>query len=86
MELPKPIHTLKIYPAYFQLMKFGIKKFEVRKNDRDFKTHDLILFREYDPKTDMYTGQFSFQRITYILPGGQFGIEKDYVVMQLKKI
>lgn len=37
------IHELKTLPEYFELVRKGIKNFEVRKNDRDFKVGDMLF-------------------------------------------
>jgi len=59
----------------------GFKTFEVRKNDRDFKIGDILLLKEWDNIKNEYTGSSTKYTITYILYGGQFGIEVDYVVL-----
>lgn len=76
-------HDLKTWPEYFRRVFNGQKMFEVRKNDRDFQIGDFVNLREYDPKTETYTGREILFRIAYILHGGEFGIEKGYCVMQL---
>lgn len=42
-------HELKTLPVYFDAVLRGDKTFEVRKNDRDFQTGDVLVLREYDP-------------------------------------
>ena len=86
MELANHIHALKIYPEYFQLLKCEIKTFEIRLNDRNFQASQQILFKEYDPKTNSYTGELLMREISYVFYGGEFGVEPGYVIMQLKKI
>jgi acyl-coenzyme A synthetase/AMP-(fatty) acid ligase len=36
------IHTLKIWPEYYKEVESGLKTFEFRNNDRNFKTGDLV--------------------------------------------
>ncbi|MGE0638114.1 MAG: DUF3850 domain-containing protein [Bacteroidia bacterium] len=79
-------HHLKTRPIYFELVLQGIKTFEVRKDDRNFKTQDFIELKEYDHGKEWYTGRKLKKRIGYILRGGQFGIEPGYCVIQLKDI
>lgn len=62
------------------------KPFEARKNDRDFKIGDHLHLMEYDPELDHYSGRLLVREISYILPGGAWGIEPGYVVLGLKTI
>jgi len=78
-------HELKTWPEYFDEVYMDTKAFEVRKNDRDFKVGQTIRLREFDPKRNEYTGRTCLRFISYILDGGQFGVEKGYVVLSLKK-
>lgn len=77
------LHTLKTLNPFFSDVYAGIKTFEVRKNDRDFKVYDWVVLQEYDNETG-YTGSFITAQITYILKGGQFGIDDKFVVMGFK--
>ena len=77
------VHELKTWPAYFKDVKLGIKPFEVRRDDRDFRVGDTLWLREYEPQGRNFTGEFVHKRVTYVLPGGQFGIEEGFVVLGL---
>lgn len=77
------IHELKIWPEHFDAVAKDKKKFEVRKNDRDFKVGDTLILWEWNPESKSYTGWKISRKITYILEGGQFGIEKGFVVMSI---
>ena len=50
-------HELKTWPKYFAAVRSGQKRFEIRRNDRDFKVGDILVLREFDPEDDAYTGQ-----------------------------
>lgn len=76
-------HALKTWPQYFQDRG---KSFEVRKYDRPFKVGETLLLQEWDNETKQYTGDELKVQITYILHGGQFGIEEGYVVMGIKEV
>lgn len=78
------MHELKTWPQYYYRVFDGQKNFEVRKDDRNFEIGDVLKLREWDPETKDYTGRELFRRVTYILRGGSFGIEKGYVVMGIK--
>ena len=85
------IHELKTHPQYFSMVYDGTKKFEVRKNDRNYQLGDELLLKEFVPQGyyedgtqgEYYTGRIIQSRIDYILNGGQFGIEEGYCVMSL---
>jgi hypothetical protein len=83
-------HEPKIWPVYFDAIERGDKTFEVRKNDRDFQAGDTLVLREYDPTKafspppDAYTGRSLSRVVTYVLHGGQWGLQGDHVVLALK--
>lgn len=62
----------------------GKKSFDIRLDDRSYQVEDNLLLLGYDVEKKEYTGQEITAEVTYILPGGQFGIEKGYVVMGIK--
>jgi hypothetical protein len=78
------IHELKTWPECYKVIVSGEKNFEVRKADRLFQVGDLLVLKEFDPEKNEFTGKLITKEITYILPGGQFGINLDYVVMALQ--
>jgi Domain of unknown function (DUF3850) len=88
------VHELKTHPEYFAAIYSGIKNFELRKNDREYKIGDELLLREFVPKgyyedgcnDDMYTGRILHRRVDYILRGGKFGLEEGYVVLAISKL
>lgn len=75
-------HRLKTLPPYFAASKAGIKKFELRKNDRGYQVGDTLLLEEYDPPNGGYTGQVLLKRVTYLLEGcPQYGLSDGYCVL-----
>lgn len=76
-------HELKTWNEYFEEVFMGRKTFEVRKSDRHFEKGDILILKEWNPKTETYTGRQLARRVTYILEGGKFGIEYGYVVMSI---
>jgi len=76
----RPIHVLKTWPAYFKEVLIGRKTFEVRRDDREFQVGDTLRLVEWSQQTG-HTGRALDRRVTYVLPGGEFGIEEGYVVM-----
>lgn len=79
-------HELKILPCYFQDVWDGKKTFELRRDDRDFQVGDLLILREWDNMTQMYTGSALVVEVTYILRNApQYGLENGYCIMSIKR-
>jgi len=77
-------HTLKTLPRYFWRIADNKKTFEVRKNDRDFQVGDQVTLEYFNPDSPHETNNPIDIEITYILHGGQFGIDHDYCVFGFK--
>ena len=77
------IHALKEHPEHFNNVISGKKTFEVRKNDRDYKTGDLLALNEYDPEKKIYTGRSCLVYIDYILNDEQYCLP-GHIVMSIK--
>lgn len=78
--MAKKNHYLKTEIIYYQSVKAGLKKFELRKNDRDYKVGDTIVLLEV--KNGNSTGnQLLPCEIKYILTGGVYGLDKDYCII-----
>ncbi|WP_276804754.1 DUF3850 domain-containing protein [Lactobacillus hominis] len=58
-------HKLKILPEYFMPQIEGIKNFEIRKNDRKYQIGDVLELKEFNPKTQVFTGRKAFVEVTY---------------------
>jgi hypothetical protein len=68
-------HDLKIWPEYYEKVKRGLKTFEVRVTDRNFKEGDTVTLREYKNENKYYTGNEITFRIGYVyLHGTQWAI------------
>lgn len=78
------IHELKTWVEYFAEVIAGNKPFELRKKDRDFKVGDTLRLQEYDHHFGQYTGNEADFKVTYILPGGSFGVMEGYCVLGIK--
>ena len=72
-------HYVKLESEYYQALEKGIKKFEVQRNDRDFKIKDMVKF--YEVVNGVETGRNTIRfEIQYVLQGGQFGLDEDYCI------
>ena len=83
------IHKLKLNSDYYSDSASGVKTFEIRKNDRNFKIGDILELREWvwsaiDGK-GAYTGNVHWKIITYILEDEAF-LAKGYVCIAVAPI
>lgn len=76
------IHNLKILPMYFEEVRLGNKTFELRKNDRPYNVGDTLILKEFDGND--YTKRELTREITYILQGGNYGLDKDYCILGMR--
>lgn len=80
------VHQLKTWADYWHAVYTGEKTFEVRKDDRGFAVDDVLVLDEWDPIEQNYSSNRVYRAVSYVLPGGQFGIEPGYVVMGLRNV
>lgn len=80
------IHELKTWIDPFTAIVSGMKRHEIRKNDRQFELGDLLVLREYDEKRKEYTGRRASVRVTCVSRGGTWGLPKDMDVMSIELI
>ncbi|MFZ2072625.1 MAG: DUF3850 domain-containing protein [Minisyncoccia bacterium] len=85
------IITKKIPPEYFELIKSGKKKFELRLAEFDAKEGDLLILEEFDNSKNEYTGRKMEKYINYVLKFDLdlFGqkediLEKGLIVLQFE--
>jgi hypothetical protein len=80
-------HELKTHDIYWDAVDAGEKLFEVRRNDRAFQTGDtLVLLRTNDRGLVESPFRKIHCEITYLLQGGQFGIEPGYCILGIRKM
>jgi len=78
------VHDLKTWPGPFAAVREGLKTWEFRLDDRDYREGDTLRLHEWWPDTESYTGRVEVRRITWLLRGGSFGIPEGYVVMSIE--
>lgn len=84
------IHELKIWPEFYEAIESCVKTFDLRKDDRGYEINDGLRFREWDPRTEQYTGYELSRTIVYILRhrpkagcAATFGLQPGYVILGL---
>jgi len=65
LKMCDEVHTLKLSEEYFSLVKAGIKNFEIRLNDRDYRIGDVLMLEEVDLDGNK-TGRMIERRIEYL--------------------
>ncbi|QSB58019.1 DUF3850 domain-containing protein [Klebsiella aerogenes] len=65
-------HDLKIYPEFFSAVCTGVKRAELRKNDRDYRVGDTLHLRETPRGSCHQTGEFINVKITHIADVGEW--------------
>ena len=76
------VHMLKTWPVPFAAIRARVKRFEFRKDDRDYEVGDTLWLSEFDPEANAITGENEVVLVTYLLREG-FGIPPGYVVMSI---
>lgn len=57
----------KTWPEMFAAILDGKKTFDLRLADFEYQEGDVLVLREFDPKTKEYTGRVIEKEISYIL-------------------
>ena len=88
------VHALKCWSPFFEAILIGAKRFELRKNDRDFHCGDLLLLRETRAAGlgegesvlgGELTGRECYVVVNYLLDG-HAGLAPGYVVMGISRL
>ena len=87
------MHEVKCWPEFFKQIVAGIKPFDLRRNDRDYKVGDFLKLKEWNPDTGEYTGEVCTKRIVCVLaatgptpeplPQPKWGLERGYCILGL---
>src|SRR5260370_9920495 len=66
MSTLTPKHEVKSWPEFYREIVSGSKKHDLRRaDDRQFEVGDIMRYREWDPRTQKYTGSALLVKITY---------------------
>lgn len=85
------VHFLKTWPAPFLAVWHGAKRYEVRKDDREFDIGDLLVLACWDPEQPRYhaspigfDGRIITARVSYKTRGGEFGLPEGLCVLGIE--
>lgn len=74
-------HSLKIWPEYFAGLRDGIKRAELRLNDRAYQAGDILDLCEWDPNEEAFTGEYISVTVTHVAEIGQ--LMPGYVLLSI---
>jgi len=78
-------HELKILETYASMHFRGVKPWELRVNDRDYKEGDCITFIVIS-KGKEPTGVRYRRKIINVFKGGAYGLDENYCIITLSSI
>ncbi|MCE9980054.1 DUF3850 domain-containing protein [Leclercia adecarboxylata] len=71
-KLTGKTHNLKIWPEYFAAVRDGIKRAELRWNDREYQAGDILDLCEWDQNEEVFTGEYISVNVTHVAELGQW--------------
>ena len=78
------LHELKIWPEMYDVLRSGVKRFELRRDDRNFQGGDTLKLREWSPDSEEYTGRSLKASVYYVLRDAeQFGLMPGFCAMSI---
>jgi len=79
-------HNLKTHPYFYSLVLTGVKKYEVRVNDKDYRQGDFLVLSEFHPVKKLLTGRRMLVKVTHVLHGGQYGIHIGWCILSIEVV
>jgi len=58
------VHHLKSWPASFDAIWSGRRRFDVRRDDRSYLVGDVLVLQEWDEKSERHTGREVVAKVT----------------------
>lgn len=80
----KIIDVKCVQPYFDEIMK-GNKKFEIRWNDRNYQLNDVVILKEYNKVSKIFSGRYIKVKIMYILDNFA-GMKKGFIIFSFKII
>lgn len=90
------VHELKTWPDSFRRIQGGSKRWELRRNDRDFEQGDLLWLREWETqnivvpeeKPPHYTGESVIVQVWKVYHDFDVpeGLRNGFVIMDIRRV
>lgn len=78
-------HKLKTYQEHLDNIRLGVKPYEIRRNDRDFKVGDILWLKGWNPTREEYTGDELKVDVLSVLENvPEFGLAAGFCIMGIK--
>lgn len=83
-------HQVKSWSHFYDAIRAGLKKHDLRKNDRDYQIGDVLVLNRYDNVRGIYTGDKTRVLITYMTSTrypcaySSAVLPPDYVILSLE--
>ncbi|MCA9817090.1 MAG: DUF3850 domain-containing protein [Cyanobacteria bacterium HKST-UBA01] len=74
------IHELKTDPDPFYAVVEGVKRFEIREDDRNYGIGDQLRLKEFNRERGKYTGREFLTPCIRVIVGG-YGLREGYVAL-----
>ena len=80
-------HELKCWPQYFKPISEGKMTACLRRNDRGYKTEDILILKEWCPVKKEYTEKECYVILTWVIDGkDSVHIQSGYALLSMKLI
>lgn len=89
IENGRRIHYLKCWPESFDAIAAGVKRQDIRSNDRGFRCGDIVRFCKFDPQSDQFLKPRHDSVVTHITTSAQLerqfrgGLAREMVVLSI---
>lgn len=82
------MHELKTNPEFFRKVWKGIKTAEIRFDDRDYQTGDMVILKEWKPRKKVFTGYEKTIKVTDVLRLARVipGVDYRWVMLSFEEI
>lgn len=87
------VHELKCWPQFFEAIKDGRKRHDLRRNyDRNFHVGDTLLLCEFCPDQQIYTGRRQSVTITFITSSiqpcalSEMALNPDFCILSIAPV